>query len=67
MTNTQDQNTLSRGWTMVSNMLPPVGFFLYFKHRNLYPAKARTALIAAWVGIPIALGMKFVMDTYILH
>lgn len=62
--NTKDN--LPNGWFMLSNMLPPVGFFLYFKYRGQSPNKARKALIGAVTGIPIGLLMGFILNTYIL-
>lgn len=57
---------LSGFWSVVSNALPPVGFFLYFKHRNRYPGKAKRALISALIGLPIAILVGHVMNTCVL-
>jgi hypothetical protein len=35
------KDNLSRFWLLVSNALPPIGFFLYFRHREAYPNKAK--------------------------
>ncbi|WP_111670193.1 hypothetical protein [Algoriphagus litoralis] len=43
------------GLQMLSNALPPVGFYLAFKYRKISPNKARTALINALIGIPLGL------------
>ena len=60
-----DKDNLSKVWTIISNAVPPVGFFLYFKHRGQFPNKAKSALTSALIGIPIALGMGYVMNTYV--
>jgi len=67
MKNNNEKDSLSNLWFTLSNMLPPIGFFLYFKHRNEFPKKARKALIAALIGIPVGLVMGHVMNTYILN
>lgn len=59
-------DNLSRFWFIVSNAIPPVGLFLYFKHRRQYPNKAKRALISAIIGIPIGLIGGYIMNTYIL-
>jgi hypothetical protein len=64
---TNNTDTLSRLWTIVSNAIPPIGFFLYFRHRNQYPGKAKRALTSAVTGIPPALIASYVMNTYILN
>ncbi|MET0245084.1 MAG: hypothetical protein ABW174_16510 [Flavitalea sp.] len=51
----KSKDQLSRFWFIVSNALPPVGFFLYFKHRKQSPLKARRALTSAAMGIPVAI------------
>lgn len=53
-------------WTILSNAVPPIGFLLYFKHRNQFPKKARTALINGIIGIPIALIGGYLLQTYVL-
>lgn len=63
--NTQD--SLSNGWFMLANMLPPVGFFLYFKYRNQFPNKAKKALTGAIVGVPVGIIMGYLMNTYIIN
>lgn len=57
---------LSRFWLAVSNAVPPIGFFLYFRHRAQHPNKAKRALISALIGIPIAILAGYVMNNYIL-
>lgn len=66
MAKNSTKDNLSNGWFMLSNMLPPVGFFLYFKYRDQSPAKARRALIGAVTGIPAGIAMGFILNTYIL-
>ena len=57
---------LSRYWFMVCNAMPPVGFFLYFKHRKQYPNKAKRALTSALIGVPLALVMGYIINAHIL-
>lgn len=64
MKNSNDE--LSRFWLAVSNAAPPVGFFLYFRHRAQYPKKAKRALVSALIGVPIAIVAGYIMNTYIL-
>lgn len=54
-------------WTILSNALPPIGFFLYFKYRSQFPKKARTALINGIIGIPIAIVGGYIFQNYILN
>ena len=61
-----NNDNLSRFWFAASNMAPPIGFFLYFRHKGQFPIKARKALIAALTGIPIAIAAGYVMNNYIL-
>lgn len=63
---TKNNDTLSRFWFIVSNVVPPIGFFLFFRHRSQYPNKARRALTSAIIGVPIAMAMGYIMNTYIL-
>lgn len=67
MKNNSNEDHLSKFWFIVSNMIPPVGFFIYFKNRNEFPKKARKALISALTGIPIAIAAGYVMNNYILN
>lgn len=62
--NTKD--TLPNRWFMLSNMLPPAGFFLHFKYRKQSPNKARKALAGAVAGILMAIVMGFMLNTFIL-
>jgi hypothetical protein len=54
------------GLTILSNILPPIGFYLNHKYKNEFPKKARTALVNAIVGIPIGLIGGYLLQTYIL-
>lgn len=58
---------LSRFWWIMSNAVPPIGFFLYFKHRNQYPDKARKALKSAAIGVPIALVAGYIINNFIFN
>lgn len=64
MKDTNDR--LSGAWLAISNACPPVGIYLYFRHRNQFPNKARKALQSALMGIPIAIVAGYVLNTYIL-
>lgn len=63
--NTSDE--LSKIWLIASNIVPPIGFFLYFKHRKKSPKKAKKALIGAFIGIPVGLVMKLLIDSCIFN
>ncbi|NCT75460.1 MAG: hypothetical protein GXC78_13055 [Chitinophagaceae bacterium] len=65
MENTKDR--LSKTWWAISNACPPVGIYLYFRHRDQFPHKARKALQSALIGIPIAIVAGYIMNTFILH
>jgi len=62
-----NKDQLSRFWFVVSNALPPIGFFLYFKHRRTHPNKAKGALTSAMIGVPIAILGSYIMNTFILN
>ncbi|MET0464648.1 MAG: hypothetical protein ABW007_15900 [Chitinophagaceae bacterium] len=62
----QDKDKLSGFWFMASNAIPPIGFFLYFKHRNEYPNKAKRALTSALIGVPFAIVAGYIMNNYVL-
>lgn len=66
MANDHNNDKLPRSWFVLSNMLPPVGLFLYLKHRKRYPNKARAALTSAAIGVPITVLGGYVFNTYIL-
>ncbi|MFD2582508.1 hypothetical protein ACFSR6_08415 [Pedobacter vanadiisoli] len=61
------KDRLSRFWFIVSNTLPPIGFFLYFRHRKTYPNKAKRALISAITGVPVTVLGAYIMNTFILN
>lgn len=65
MKNSND--SLPRFWSIVSNAAPPIGLFLYFRYRKQYPKKAKTALVSALIGIPLAILCGYIMNTYILN
>ncbi|SEK65006.1 hypothetical protein [Parapedobacter koreensis] len=67
MNNENNKDGLSRRWFIRSNAVPPIGFLLYFKHRQQYPNKAKSALTSAIIGIPMALIAGYIMNTYILN
>ena len=62
-----NNDDLSGFWFIVSNAIPPIGFFLYFRYRNRYPNKARRALTGAVTGVPVALVAGYIMNTYFLN
>ncbi|MBB4107441.1 hypothetical protein [Pedobacter zeae] len=61
------KDQLSWFWFIVSNTLPPVGFFLYFRHRKAYPNKAKRALISAITGVSVAVLGGYIMNAFILN
>lgn len=63
----QNNDKLPMGLTILSNALPPVGFYLYYRFRKAFPKKPRTALINAILGIPIGLIGGYVLQNYILN
>jgi hypothetical protein len=62
----QNNDKLPIGLTILSNALPPVGFYLYYRLRKAFPKKAQTALINAILGIPIGLIGGYLLQTYVL-
>ena len=63
----RNQNdSLPKFWFALSNMIPPIGFFLYFKNRSQFPKKAKKALIAGLTGVPIALVSGYIMNNYLV-
>ncbi|WP_147273640.1 hypothetical protein [Pedobacter chinensis] len=66
MKNDNNKDELSRLWSMLSQMLPPIGFFLYYKHRKPFPNKAKKALRNALIGLPIAIILGYVFNNYIV-
>lgn len=61
-----NKDHLSRFWFVISNAFPPLGFFLYFRHRKAHPNKAKRALISEMTGVPIAMLAGYTMNTFIL-
>jgi hypothetical protein len=55
------------GLTILSNALPPLGFYLSYRYKGNFPKKSRTALINAVLGIPIGLIGGYILQTYILN
>lgn len=66
MKSNNKKDELSRLWFMVSNAVPPIGFFLYFRHRRQFPNKARKALTSAAIGVPIAMVFSYLFNNYLL-
>jgi hypothetical protein len=62
-----NKDNLSRFWFIVSNALPPIGFFLYFRHRKTRPYKAKRALISAMIGVPITILGGYIVNTFVLN
>lgn len=67
MSTNKNSDELSKPWFILSNIVPPIGFFLYFKHKKQFPNKAKRALIGAIIGIPVGLVMKHLTETYIFN
>ncbi|MEH6682728.1 MAG: hypothetical protein V7724_19450 [Sediminicola sp.] len=67
MNTVQKNDKLQIGLMILSNALPPVGFYLYYRFRKAFPKKARTALINAILGIPIGIIGGYILQTYILN
>lgn len=57
---------LAKHWAVLSQMLPPLGIFLYFRHRNSFPHKANRALKSALIGIPIGFAVNYLFFKFIL-
>jgi hypothetical protein len=66
-TNISRPDELKKGWSIVSNIIPPIGFFLYFRHRKLYPKKAQSALKGAIIGIPVGIAMKYILENLLFN
>lgn len=67
MNTIQNNDKLPMGLIMLSNALPPVGFYLYYRFRKAFPKKARAALINAIIGIPMGMIGGYLLQTYILQ
>ncbi len=59
--NTQ-KDELSKPLTILSSIIPPIGFVLFLIYRTKAPQKAKKAFGAGLIGIPIG----FVMAQYII-
>ena len=53
---------LSRPLKIISSIIPPIGFILYFKYKKAFPNKAKKALGSGLIGIPIG----FLMGWYVM-
>ncbi len=53
------------GLIMLSNALPPAGFYLYCRLRKVFPIKARTDLINASIDMPIGIIGGYLLQTII--
>jgi len=53
---------LSKPLTIISSVIPPIGFILYFKYKKEFPNKAKKALGSGLIGVPIG----FVMGKYVM-
>ena len=67
MNTIQNNDKLPMRLMMLSNALPPVGFYLYYRFRKAFPKKARTALINGILGIPIGMMGGYLLQTYIFN
>jgi hypothetical protein len=67
MKSNSNKDKLSNLWFVLSNAIPPIGFYLYFKHRNQFPNKARRAFTSAAIGIVMALAAGYIMNTYVFN
>ncbi|WP_343634011.1 hypothetical protein [Fluviicola sp.] len=54
------------GLMILSNAVPPIGFYLSYKYRKEFPGKARTAFMNALIGIPLGLIGGYLVQTCIL-
>lgn len=63
----KNNDKLPLGLTVLSNALPPVGFYLGYRYRKAFPKKSRTAFINAIIGIPIGFIGGYVLQTYIFN
>lgn len=63
----RNSDKLSIGLTILSNALPPIGFYLSYRYRKAFPGKSRTALINAVIGIPVVLIGGYVLQTYVFN
>jgi len=58
----KEKEDLSKPLLALSSIIPPMGFYLFFRYRKKKPNKAKKVLGSAMIGIPIG----FVMGNYIM-
>jgi len=58
----EQKDDLGKPLLILSSIIPPIGFFLFFKHKKRSPKKAKMALGSAIIGILIG----FVMGKYVM-
>lgn len=58
--NSLDNDKLNIGFTILSIIIPIVGFILFFVYRSKEPKKANTAVIAALLGVGLNLLFYFI-------
>jgi len=56
------KDELSKPITIISSIIPPIGFIFYFFYIKKFPNKAKKALFSGLIGIPIG----FVMGQYVI-
>ncbi len=56
------KDDLNKPLLIVSSIIPPIGFFLFFKHRKKSPNKSKKAMGSAIIGIPIG----YLMGEYVM-
>lgn len=56
------KDELNKPLTIISSIIPPIGFILYFFYKKNYPNKAKKALFSGLIGIPIGL----IMGKYVI-
>ncbi|SFD66939.1 hypothetical protein [Flavobacterium phragmitis] len=67
MENNSTKDRLSNFLFMISQMLPPIGFFLYLKYKSQFPNKAKKALRGALIGIPVGIVMGYLLNNFIIN
>lgn len=55
------KDELNKPLTIISSIIPPIGFIIFFLNRNKLPNKAKKAFGAGLIGIPIG----FIMGQYV--
>ena len=56
------KDELSKPLTIISSIIPPIGFVIFFINRKKLPSKAKKAFGAGLIGIPIG----YIMGKYII-